>query len=43
MSILRYVWIYIRNLCIPLGTSQTNIDSHKWESKVEIYRMLSGR
>jgi len=41
MKVLSFMWRWWRRLWQPSGGGATGIDSHKWESKIEIIRRLS--
>jgi len=41
MCIFGFIWRRLRKLWGSSGTLQTGIDSHKWESKIEIFRSIS--
>jgi len=43
MSVLRLMWKMFRELWLSGGTLSNGIDSHKWESKVEILKSLSSK
>jgi hypothetical protein len=43
MRILRYIKKWLRELWVSGMNFPAGIDSHKWESKIEILGNLSGR
>jgi hypothetical protein len=43
MRILKFMWKWWRQLWRSTANLQTGIDSHKWESKIEVFRSLSGK
>ena len=43
MRVLHFIWKCWRQLWRSSGAPPTGIDSHKWESKIEILRHLSSK
>jgi len=43
MRVLRIIWKWLSWLQVSGATLYTDIDSHKWESKIEILHSLSDR
>jgi hypothetical protein len=41
MHVLGFIWRRLCKFWRGSGNVQTGIDSHKWESKFEVYRSLS--
>jgi len=41
MRVCRFIWKRLCKLFWSRESTLTGIDSHKWESKIEIYRSLS--
>jgi len=40
MRVVRFMWKWCSVLWQSRGSSYSSIDSHKWESKIEIYKTL---
>jgi hypothetical protein len=40
MRVIRYIWKWCSVLWQSSGSLPSSIDSHKWESKIEIYKTL---
>jgi hypothetical protein len=40
---LGLIWKHLRKFCRPCENPLTGVDSHKWESKVEIFKSLSSK
>ena len=41
MRIFGFIWKHLRKFWQSSGTLQTEIDSHKWESKIEVFKSIS--
>ncbi len=41
MRIFGFIWKRLREFWQSSGTLQTGIDTHKWESKIEVFKSIS--